>query len=103
MAKVSIGKTVDYKTLETALLKAAKDIGLKAYVKDKFNKSYKLGSVKEVQEYNSTNLFLKGKLFNVMQVSIYGKKPTDYFFVEEKGFASEKRVQEYLSAVSQYL
>ena len=102
MTKVNIGKTVNYETLETALVKAAKDVGWKAQVKDEFEKIYKLGSVKEVQVYDATNFFLRGKLFNAMQVRIYGKKPTDYFFVR-MGFASEKRVQEYLNAVSQYL
>ena len=102
MTKVNLRKTVNYDTLETALVKAAKDVGWKAQVKDEFEKVYNLGSVKEAQVYDSTRFFLRGKLFNAMQVIIFNKEPRDYFFVY-RGFASEKRVQEYLSAVSKYL
>jgi len=106
MSKVSIGKTVDYETLETALIKAAGEVGWKARVQDKFRKSYKLGSVEEVQNYASTQVLLKGRLFNSMRVKIYGKEPTDNFFVWTgfpHGIASERKVQEYLSAVSRNL
>ncbi len=106
MSKVSIGKTVDYKTLETAIVKAAEEVGWKARFEDQFNKNYKLGSVEEVQDYDATQVFLKGRLFNAMQIRIYGKGPTDSFYVwtsYSHGVASERRVQEYLSAVSRNL
>ena len=106
MSKVSIGKTIDYTTLETALVKAAEEMGWKARVEDRFNRSYKLGSVEEVQEYDDTHVYLKGRLLPAMQVIIFNKGPRDNFYIWSDfpfGFASERRVQEYLSAVSRNL
>ena len=103
MSKVDIGKTINYETLETALVKAAEEVGWKARFEDQFSKNYKLGSVKEIQNYDATQVFLKGRLFTAMQVRIYGKKPTDNFYVWAgfpHGVASEKSIQNYLSAVS---
>lgn len=106
MSKVSIGKTVDYKTLETALVKAAEEMRWKAQVQDEFMKNYRLGSVQKVQDYNATQVFLRGRLFPAMRVRLYNKEPTDSFYVWTGfpfGVASERRVQEYLSAVSRNL
>ena len=106
MSRVIIGKIVDYETLETALIKAAEEVGWKAHFKDKFNKNYELGSVKEIQDYDFTEVTLRGRLFNAMAVMIHGKEPTDRFYVWtgfQYGIASEKKVQEYLSAVSRNL
>jgi hypothetical protein len=106
MSKVSIGKTVDYKTLERALINAAEEVGWKARFQDQFYKSYKLGSVEQVQDYNATQVFLKGRLFNAMQIRIYGKRPTNSFHLWAGfpfGIASERRIQGYLSAVSRNL
>ena len=103
---MEIGKRVEYENLEKALLKAAEEMGWKANFQDKFDKNYKLGSVKEVQEYASTHVRLRGTLFDTMQVIIYGKKPQDYFFIRTGfpwGITSEKKVQKYLSAVSENL
>ena len=106
MSKVSIGKTVDYQTLETALVKAAEEMGWKARVQDEFRKNYRLGSVQEVQDYDDTQVFLRGRLFPAMRVTVDSKEPTDRFYVSTGfmyGVASEGRVQEYLSAVSRNL
>ena len=106
MSEVSIGKTVDYETLETALVKAAEEMGWKARVKDKFNKNYRLGSVKETQDYDVTEVTLRGRLLTAMTVRVYGKGPKDNFYIwtgAPHGYASERRVQEYLSAVSNNL
>ena len=104
--KVRIGKRVDYKTLETALVKAAEEVGWKAQVKDEFDRNYNLGSVQETQDYHHTMVNLKGRVFPAMKVYIPDKNSSDSFFVWQGfpyGMASEKRVQEYLSAVSRNL
>lgn len=106
MAKVDIGKTVNYKALETALIKAAEEMGWKAQVQDEFRKNYRLGSVQETQDYDGTQVFLTGRLFSAMQVRVHDKEPRDYFYVWTgfpHGFASNRRVKEYLSAVSRNL
>jgi len=101
--EVRIGKTVPYKTLETALVKAAKEIGWKIKIKDEFEKKYELGSVKEVFDYLRTEVHLRGRVFPAMELSIY-KKPSNYFFaLTNRGFASDKKVKEYLNAVSRNL
>jgi len=101
--RVDIGKRVDYKTLETALIKAAEEVGWKARVQDRFKRNYRLGSVQETQDYCHTTVHLRGMLFPAIQVMIYSKKPTDCFYIWAGipfGIASERRIQEYLSAVS---
>ena len=107
MSDVDIGKKVDYKTLETALIKAAEEIGWKARVEDKFKKNYRLGSVQEVQNYEFTQVFLSGKLLPAMRVIISKNvAPINRFSVWAGipyGFAPERKVQEYLSAVSKNL
>ena len=106
MSKVNIGKVVDYKTLETALVKAAEEMGWKAQVQDKFNKNYRLGSVEEIQDYDVTQVTLKGRLFTAMQVRVYGKGSNNSFFVWTGlpfGYASERKVKQYLDAVSRHL
>jgi len=103
---VEIGRQVDYKTLETALIKAAEEVGWKAQVKDEFDTNYKLGSVQETQDYSHTMVHLRGRVFPAMKVYIPNKELSGRFFVWKglsHGLASEKRVQEYLSAVSRNL
>ncbi|MFH1503211.1 MAG: hypothetical protein ABIE36_00965 [Candidatus Diapherotrites archaeon] len=106
MGRVEIGKQVDYKTLETALVKAAEEIGWKAKVQDKFERNYKLGSVQETQDYSHTMVNLRGRVFPAMKVYISNKSPTDRFYVWQGfpcGLVSERKIQEYLSAVSRNL
>lgn len=106
MSEVRIGKTVDYKTLETALIKAAKEVGWKARIEDKFERNYKLGSVQETQDYSHTMVHLRGRLFPAMKVYIRNKGQLDWFGIWTglpHGIASDRRIQEYLSAVSNNL
>lgn len=103
---VRIGRTVDYKKLETALIRAAEEVGWKASVKDEFERNYKLGSVHETHDYHHTMVHLRGRVFSAMKVFILNKNPTDTFFVWQGlpwGLASNSKVQEYLSAVSRNL
>lgn len=108
---VDIGRFVSYETLERALNQAAEEMGWKARVEDQHRRSYQLGSVKEVSVYRDTTVFLRRGWFPVMgfpvmEVGIYDKKSTDRFTVWTglpAGIVSEKKVQEYLRAVSNYL
>ena len=102
MSEVRIGKSVDYKTLETALIKAARELGWKARIEDKFEKNYELGSVKEFRDYDHTIVHLRGRLFPAMKLYIRNKGQLDWFGIWTgfpHGIASDRRVQEYLSAV----
>ena len=103
MVRVDIGKKVDYKTLETALIRAAEEVGWKAGVQDEFEKGYRLGSVEETQDYMSTIVYLRGRLFPAMQVRMHNKNLSDGFFIRTGfpfGVASEKRIRKYLNVVS---
>ena len=106
MSKVEIGKTVDYPTLEKALIKAAEEVGLRATVKDKFEKGYKLGSLEETSTYSHTLISIGGILFPAMTLYLGDKNSRDCFIVWSgfpHGFASTGRVREYLNAVSKNL
>lgn len=118
---VDIGKTVEYQTLETALVKAANEVGLKAEVEDNFDVSYRLGSGKENRTYSGTSIDLIRELrlraggiplpfikreSRAMFVRVRHKNPTDTFTVfvgGQLGDASDEEVQKYLGAVSKYL
>lgn len=102
MSQVNIGKTVDYKTLGTALIKAAEEVGWKINIKDKFEKSYKLGSVKEFNDYFYTMANLKGRFFSAAGITIYSKESVGTFYINRWN-ASEKKVKKYLDAVSRNL
>ena len=60
--RVKIGKDVDFRNLETALMKAAEEIGWKVEVEDEFKEDYELSGSKSVKEYQyrqkQTNKFL---------------------------------------------
>lgn len=105
---MNIGKKVDYKTLETALIKAAEEVGWRASAEDKFEKGYRLGSVEEIQKYSGTRIRLKGKYFAAAQITLNKEWiwPTDRFPIWTGfpfGFASEGRIKDYLEAVSRNL
>jgi hypothetical protein len=107
--KVRIGKQVEYKTLETALVKAAEEVGWKAQVKDEFERNYhyQLGSVQETLDYSCTMINLRGRVFPAMKVYISNKNSFPNSFFVWQGFpfgvASQKKIQEYLNAVSRNL
>jgi len=103
---VRIGKTVDYKTLEKALVDAAEEVGWKVKLRDEFRRDYKLGSVKEVKSYESTCFLLRGKLLPAMRAYVYGKFPIDTFYIWMGfpcGFTSKKKIEQYLDNVSKNL
>ena len=72
MTKVDIGKKVEFEELITAFSKAADKLGWKTEVNDQFEKSYKLGSVKEIEKYSCTKVTLNKRFFgNVMNFNVY--------------------------------
>lgn len=109
MVRVNIGKRVDYETLETALIKAAEEVGWRADIEDSFQKEYKLGSVEEVKAYDNTMIRLKGKYLTAARICINKEGcwwPTDNFDLWSGlpfGFASERKIKQYLDAVSRNL
>lgn len=105
-AKVEIGKTVTYESLESALREAAKDMGWEVSAKDKFSKGYRLGSVHETREYKWTDFNLRGLVLPLMQITVHDKGSTDSFSVLTGllwGVALPLEVRKYLSAVSGHL
>lgn len=106
MSRVNLGRVVDYGVLEEALIIAAEELGWDVKVQDEFREDYELGSVQKVYIYERTNVSLKVLMLPAMKVRVYGKGPTSDFYVLRgfpHGFASERRVQEYLNAVSRNL
>jgi len=103
--KVEIGRVVHYSDLEKALRKAAEKVGWTAEVRDIYKQGYRLGSVQETEEYDHTEVTLRGRVFPIAQVNIYGKGDLTYFFVSRAGRSgrASKRIQQYLSAVSKHL
>lgn len=107
--KVNLRETVEYKTLEDALVKAANELGWKVVeIKDSFATDFELGSVREVERYTHTEIKLK-KILPQMRIRTHGqyaKGPTNCFYVWVGfpfGVASEKKVRQYLEAVSENL
>ena len=75
-------------------------------VGDEFDEDYRLGSVEEIRVYSATDISLSGRLLPAMQVRVYTKDPTNYFYVRSGfsfGWASNKKVRAYLDAVSRNL
>lgn len=110
MTRVDLRETVDYETLETALIKAAEEMGWRAKVKDYYDETYRLGSVEEVPEHTRTDTRtevtltgrITGRIFPVAELKIYGKERIIHFFINAK-HASEGKVEQYLEAVSREL
>jgi hypothetical protein len=87
---IDIGRSVTYQALETALLKAAKEVGWRVKVK----------------ESNYIEIFLRGMFFPAMQITIHDKKPTGSFLIWtgcDWGYASDRKVQRYLDIVTKNL
>ncbi|MDO8460217.1 MAG: hypothetical protein Q7S74_03855 [Nanoarchaeota archaeon] len=103
---VDLPKMVTGETLEQACVKAAEDMGYKARPKDEFSIRYSLGSIHQHNDYDETNIRI-GNLIPALQVrGIEKGKDQNRFFIWTgwpHGLASNKRVQEYLSAISKYL
>ena len=107
MVDVRLGKPVKYKDLETALLKATKEIGLKTKVKHIYKREYILGSVREEQIYSQTNITLSGNIFPSMTIfGINRRISNDTILITTGlpfGIASERKVRQYIEAVSKYI
>ena len=103
---IDLPKRVTGETLEQACIKAAEEIGYKAKPKDEFGKRYSLGSVHEHADYSGTNIRI-GNLLPALQVrGIKKGTEQDRFFIWTgwpHGLASNRAVEQYLSAVSKYL
>ena len=103
---VDLPKRVTGEALERACVNAAESMGYKARPKDEFTTRYSLGSIHRHDDYDNTNIRI-GNLIPALQVrGIRKGKEQDRFFVWTgwpHGVASDKKVQEYLSTVSQYL
>ena len=103
---VDIGKTVDYESLEKALIEAAEEVGWHAKVEDVKKKGYRLGSVREVEGYDYTDVHLRGRFLSAMDVMIHGKGVLERFTIFTGfpyGIARDPKVEKYLSAVSEKL
>ena len=110
MGLVHIGCQVSRKTLEEALVKAARDIGLKARVEEVHRTDYRLGSVEEIDNLREVNVHLRKGPFPMMTATIplpqvKGPGWIDYFILHSGpfGLASQNRYREYLEAVSKYV
>jgi len=103
---VDLPRRVTGETLEQACIKAAEVMGYKAKPVNNFSKRYSLGSIQEHSDYDGTSIRI-GNLFPALQVwGIRKGEEQGRFFVWTgwpHGFASDKKVQEYLSTVSNYL
>lgn len=103
---IDLPQKVSGETLEEACIKAAQEIGYKTKPVDEFIKRYTLGSIQEHKDYYKTSIRV-GNIFPALQVENIKKgERQDYFSVIVGfpiGFASKKKVKEYLSLVSKYL
>ena len=90
-----LGKTVNHETLETALRKAAKEIGLK---------ERKEKDVSEIGECTCTTFHFKKFPFQAIEITTYNHGcPTDFFRVYAEGIASKKTVEIFIKRVHDYL
>ncbi|MCH8945661.1 MAG: hypothetical protein IIA85_01945 [Nanoarchaeota archaeon] len=93
----NLSKAVNYETLETALIKAAEETGLKIRNKE----------VSEKKGCTRTNFYLRGRFFSSMEVVTHNHgRPIDFFRVYAGypfGHASKKTVEAYIKRVQNYL
>lgn len=108
-SSVKLSKGLGYKSVETAIIKAAKELGYSVEIRDRYDTDYKLGSIEEIENYSITEINLKQNLLNGIEIRInkdnfmaYG---TNYFYINPSrlSFASHDEVKKYLEAVSKYL
>ena len=103
---VDIGRRITGEALERILLEAAKELGLKARVKDNFRGEYKLGSVTLEERYEGTEIRLWGRVLPIATITGINKESeSDWFAVStgvvpHLGFGSERQIKAYLSLVS---
>ena len=103
---VELGRNVNPDELETALLEAAKDVGLHAKKTEHYRDIYRLGSVREDQEYKETSVLLRGRFFPVAEIEFNKKYPTHWVALltgtssRNTGMGSKATIEKYLCAVS---
>lgn len=99
---IRLPKHVPGESLEEACIKAAKDLGWKAKPKDRFEIDYSLGSVHKEDRYKDTRIRMR-RIFSMFDISGIEKgKTTDYFFIVPWR-VSERKLEEYLAKVSEYI
>jgi len=107
MAEVKIGRSVDYKELERALVEAAKDVGWDAKVRDVFSSGYRIdSSVESTKDYLYTEIRLRGVFLPTMRALIHKDTRQSSFNIWTGfpfGVALGYEVRGYLKAVSAYL
>ena len=106
--KVELYKNVNYESLETAIIKGAKDLGYSVEIKDIYNTNFKLGSIKEMEEYLITKITLTAySTSKKLEISV--DKDKDYGFgmnsfrVYADKSVSNYEIKKYLETVSKYL
>lgn len=104
--KVKLPRKISGEVLERVCIKAAEEMGYRARSLDEFNKGYSLDPIQESSDYMETSIRI-GNLFPALQVRCIKKgEYQDGFFIWTgfpHGVASDKKVQDYLSAVSKHL
>jgi len=104
--KVNIGHTVSGTTLKIACKRAAEDLGWELNEEDRYREEFGLGSLHIQRKYESTRFKLSGFILPAMQVLLYERGDTDYFWALSGvvgGVALPYEVRRYLSAVSDHL
>jgi len=105
-SKVELSQKVDYGSMETAIIRAARDFGYGIEIKDIYSTNYKFGSIKEMEEYSYTKIILRKNLFWRIEIDAYKNLyGTDYFWVDNAplSFTSDNEIKKYLETVSKYL
>lgn len=107
---VHLKKRIPKQALEKFILEASKEMGLSAKVSDVCTIRYELDPVREVKEYVSTNIKIKGKVLPLMTLNlnlfgkISGSLDTIHIctgvYSPVYGFASKSLVERYLSKIS---
>jgi len=112
---VRLEKRIKGEDLENIMIAAGKELGLKAKVKDHYSAGNRLGCVKQERAYERTDILLSKCGLPRMEVTfwkqmkprpeygpdltsfaIHTRSDSGYFYL----FATEKKVEKYLSAVS---
>jgi len=102
---VEIGRRIEGEELEKILIESAREVGLNAKGYDRYETDYVLGSVHEKRGYRETEVRIKGRLVPFATLRNIHKGMSENFFIIQTGvpnfsFASRKRIQRYLEAVS---
>ncbi len=106
MTTINLPKRFSGDSLLEACLNSAKDIGCKAKPKDDFWKEYRLGSLHEESRYHETNIMVGNFLPALHVRGIKKGEEQDWFYLWTGfplGFASKRRIEQYLTAVSKNL